>query len=48
MPNPTVAQPVADMVPLSITTQRAPDLVPLPLLPRNETPDVRWRRAIGE
>jgi capsular polysaccharide biosynthesis protein len=47
-PTPVMAQPVAEMIPTNVATQRAPDLMPLPILPRNETPDVRWRRASNE
>ena len=32
----------------SMTTQRPPDLVPLPMQGRTTKPNVEWRRAIGE
>jgi capsular polysaccharide biosynthesis protein len=45
---PAVMQPMVEAFPMNVTTQRVPDLMPLPLVPRDETPDVRWRRASNE
>ncbi len=43
----TSAQPRADSPTSNVVTQRVPDLVPLPMHSRPETPDVQWRRASG-
>jgi uncharacterized protein involved in exopolysaccharide biosynthesis len=45
---PATVQPVAEVIPVNLMTQRPPDLMPLPIVPRSETPDVRWQRASNE
>jgi len=47
-PMPAIVQPQVEAFPMNVTTQRVPDLMPLPILPRNETRDVSWRRASNE
>ena len=44
---PTLAQPLADLSSGNVVTRRVPDLVPLPMHGRPETPEVQWRRASG-
>lgn len=47
-PMPAIVQPQVEAFPMNVTTQRVPDLMPLPILPRSETRDVSWRRASNE